>query len=315
MKKVLITGVAGFVGYHLSNLLKEKNEYEIYGTKLNFEKCSLNNVNILNMDITNLEEVEKVIRQVNPQYIIHLAAQSSVKFSWDNPAKTVEINLIGTINLLETIRKNNLNCRTLLVGSSEEYGATFKEYTSPIEECKCIPENIYALTKNSQNQLGALYAKAYNMDIVMTRSFNHFGEKQAPMFVISDFCKQVAEIEKGKREPIIYVGNLDASRDFLNVKDVVRAYILLLENGTTSKTYNVGSGTSYKIKDILNEIIELSNCDIEVKVDANKYRALDIEKTVADISKLKSEFNWRPKVDIHFGLEEVLNYWRKEVAN
>lgn len=313
MKRVLITGISGFVGYHLSEMLKENKDYEIYGTKLEFENCELEGINILDMDITNKENVERVVTKVNPEYVIHLAAQSSVKLSWENPSKTTEINIIGTINLLESIRKNNINTRILLVGSSEEYGRIFKEYSSPDEECKCIPENIYALTKNFQNSLGALYAKAYHMNIVMTRSFNHFGVKQSSMFVISDFCKQVAEIELKKREPIIYVGNLEASRDFLNVKDVVRAYLLLLEKGNSAETYNVGSGKSYKIKDILSEIIALSKCDIEVKVDVNKYRELDIEKTIANISKIKEQLNWEPKEDMHLALKAVLDYWREEI--
>lgn len=315
MKKILITGVSGFVGFHLSEILKQSNEYEVYGTKLPFEKCDLKNVNILNMDLTNNEEVQQIISDINPEYVIHLAAQSSVKFSWENPSKTTEINIIGTINLLESIRKSNINARILLIGSSEEYGSSFKQFPSPKEDCKCMPENIYALTKSFQNSLGTIYAKAYNMNIVMTRSFNHFGINQSPMFVISDFCKQVAEIELGKREPTIYVGNLDASRDFLNVKDVVKAYLLLLEKGTPSETYNIGSGKSYKIKDILNEIISLSNLKIDVKVDPNKYRKLDIEETVADISKIKEELNWEPKEDMHMGLKLVLDYWRNELSN
>lgn len=313
MKKVLITGIAGFVGYHLSEYLKKFEEYKVYGTKLEFEECSLDGAEVVNMDVTNFDNVYAVLDSIRPDYIIHLAAQSSVKFSWDNPAKTVDINVIGTINLLEAIRKLEIKPRVLLVGSSEEYGSTFKEISAPKEESKCIPENMYALTKNFQNNIGYLYSKAYGIDIVMTRSFNHFGVKQAPMFVISDFCRQVALIEAGKCEPVMYVGNLESSRDFLNVKDVVVAYTMLMEKGKSGNTYNIGSGKSYKIKDILDEIISMSDCDIEVKIDPNKYRAIDIEKTRADISKMQSEFDFRPELDMRNGLLEVLNYWRNNI--
>lgn len=315
MKKILITGISGFVGYHLSEYLKEIGEYQIFGTKLDFEKCSLDDVKIYDMDLTNKDSVEEVIKDVNPEYVIHLAAQSSVKLSWDNPTKTVDINIIGTINLLNAIKSNNIKTKVLLVGSSEEYGNTFKNIESPDESCKCVPENIYALTKNTQNQLGYLYSKAYGMNIVMTRSFNHFGIKQSEIFVISDFCKQVAEIENDLREPVIHVGNLDAKRDFLNVRDVVRAYVLLVEKGRTSETYNIGSGNSYRIGDILNKIISFSSVEIKVEIDKAKYRALDIEKTVADISKLKGELNWQPQEDFDTGLKNVLDYWRKKVVD
>lgn len=313
MRKILITGVAGFVGYNLVEFLKKDENNDIYGTKLNFENVEIDGLKVYNMDITNIEEVENVILEIKPDYIYHLAAQSSVKRSWDNPIETVNINVIGTINLLETIRKNNLSPKVLLIGSSEEYGATFKTIESPNEKDACIPENFYALTKNTQNQIGYIYAKTYGLHIVMTRSFNHIGIKQSPVFVVSDFCKQVAEIEKGLREPNIFVGNLDIFRDFTDVYDIVRAYTLLIDNGVIGETYNVGSNKASNLREILSKIIKMSNTEIEIKVDKDKFRKNDILKTRANTSKIYNLLKWKTTIDLEESLKNILDYWRKEV--
>lgn len=312
MKKILITGVCGFVGSYLVEELNKKQGYKIYGTKLSNEKKYIDNVELLDLDLTNKNDVHNVIKKINPDIVFHLAAQSSVKVSWDNPALTANVNIIGTINLLEEIKNINKNCRILLVGSSEEYGKTFSLIPSPNEEEKCEPQNIYSITKLTQNYIGKLYAKAYNMNIIMTRSFNHFGPNQSPQFVIADFCNQVALIENNMQDAIINVGNLSLYRDFLDVRDVVCAYHKLALFGISGETYNVGSGKSTKIEDILNKIILMSVVNIKVNVDKNKFRPIDIKETKADITKLKNDTNWSQTYDIDTTLNETLEYYRSK---
>lgn len=313
MKKVLITGVSGFVGSYLANELNfDRNEnYEIYGTKLTNENYnSIANIHTINLDLTDKDRVHNVITEIKPDIVFHLAAQSSVKLSWDDPARTAKINIIGTINLLEELRDVNKNCKILLVGSSEEYGKTFSTSSTPEENEKCLPQNIYAITKLTQNYIGSLYAKVYGMNIIMTRSYNHFGPKQSPQFVVADFCNQVARIENGLQDSIIRVGNLSSYRDFLDVRDIVSAYYKLIQTGKSGETYNVGSGKSIKIEEILNRLIQLSNCNIDVIVDPNKFRPIDIVETKANIEKLKRDTDWHQQHSIDDTLIETLNYFR-----
>lgn len=311
MKKVLITGISGFVGEYLVEELCKKDDYIIYGTKL--ESDSINNyrnINVINLDLTNQMEVEKTIDKIKPNLVFHLAAQSSVKKSWDDPNLTVNVNIIGTFNLLESLRKTKCECRILLVGSSEEYGKTFSENSNPLENEICMPQNVYAITKLTQNCIGKLYCDAYNMNIIMTRSFNHFGPKQSTQFVISDFCNQIARIENNLQEPVINVGNLNAYRDFLDVRDVVSIYHELLLKGTIGETYNVGSGKSTKINDLLLQLIAMSNKDIKVEVDKNKFRPIEISEAKANIKKLIDDIGWKQKYDINKTLEDTLMYFR-----
>ena len=309
MKKVLITGVSGFVGSYLIDELKNNGDYELYGTKLENDPEIDGIVNI-DLDLTDKKRVHEILNIIKPDIIFHLAAQSSVKLSWDNPELTVKVNVLGTINLLEEIKIINKDCRILLVGSSEEYGKTFRNNGYPKENDNCYPQNIYAVTKMTQNHLGEVYANAYNMNIVMTRSFNHFGPKQRPQFVIADFCDQVARIEAGLQEPTIRVGNLSAGRDFTDVRDIVHAYYLLAMNGISGETYNVGSGIATKIQEMLNKIIAYSDVKINVEIDENKFRPIEIEESKANIEKLIEDTKWSPKHSMDESLYETLEYYR-----
>lgn len=236
MKKAMIIGAAGFVGGYLIDHLKDDMNWEVYGTKLEIEKIERKDIEIYNLDILEKKEIVKLFERIKPDYIFNLAAQSSVSLSWKNPILTVDINIKGVINILEAVREiKQYNPKIILIGSSEEYG-NVKEDEIPVkEENNLRPGNIYAVTKVCQNMIGKIYSSAYEMDIVNIRAFNHIGPKQAPIFVVSDFCKQVAEVEKGLREPIIYTGNLGAKRDFTDVRDIVRAYSALALNGKREK--------------------------------------------------------------------------------
>lgn len=318
MKKALVIGAAGFVGRYLIEHLYAKGDYEIYATKLPNEILKVAEgvqVKIFDLDILDKDNIVKMLYEIRPDYIFHLAAQSSVSIAWRNPTMTVDINIKGAVNLLDAVRELYYKPRVLLVGSGEEYGHIREGETPISEENNIRPGNIYAATKCCQNMLGRIYSQAYDMDVMMVRAFNHIGPRQAPIFVISDFCKQVAEIELGLKEPIIYVGNLAAKRDFTDVRDVVRAYELLIEKGVPGETYNVGSGHAYAIREILDKIIAISGKEINVEIDPAKIRPIDVPIIEADVSKLIETTGWKKEILLDQTLNETLNYWRTELRN
>lgn len=240
---------------------------EVHATKLAHEQLEISGVAIHDLNILNKDEIVALLYEVRPDYIFHLAAQSSVSVAWKNPGLTIDINVKGSVNLMDAVRELFYKPRVLLIGSGEEYGH-IREGETPIKEDNYLrPGNIYAATKVCQNMIASIYTQAYDMQLMMVRAFNHIGPCQSPIFVISDFCKQVAEIEAGKKEPVMYVGNLAAKRDFTDVRDVVRAYALLVQKGTPGETYNVGSGHAHEIREILDLIISFSPREIRVEID------------------------------------------------
>ena len=316
MKKAMIIGAAGFVGGYLIDHLKDDMNWEVYGTKLEIEKIERKDIEVYNLDILEKKEIVKLFERIKPDYIFNLAAQSSVSLSWKNPILTVDINIKGVINILEAVREiKQYNPKIILIGSSEEYGNVKGDEIPVKEENNLRPGNIYSVTKVCQNMIGKIYSDAYGMDIVNIRAFNHIGPKQAPIFVVSDFCKQVSEIEKGLREPIIYTGNLEAKRDFTDVRDIVRAYSALALNGKKGETYNVGSGKAVSIKEILDIILKNSTKSIEIKRDEKRYRPIDIPIIEADIEKLKEITAWKSEILLEESIKEILDYWRKNERN
>ena len=313
--RVLIIGAAGFVGRHLIDYLCVQQNVEIFATKLAGQAIENQNIpanNIKDLDILDKEEVVSVISAILPDYVINLAAQSSVSYSWEDPGLTASINIIGTINILEGIRKAAPHARTLLVGSSEEYGEV-NERDLPIEESTDLcPSNPYAVSKVSQELYAKMYTKAYNLEIVMVRAFNHIGPGQSPKFAISSFAKQIAQIEKGIQKSEILVGNLAAKRDFADVRDIVRGYWDLVRKGISGEVYNIGSGQSYSLQSLLQKMVDMSNKEISIKVDQSKFRPVDIPELRADITKIKEHINWQPLICINTTLKDVLNYWRSK---
>lgn len=311
--KALVIGAAGFVGNYLLRHLKTTYSWRLYATKLPHEEVLFQDAEIHNLDILNKEEIQQLLSEIRPDYIFHLAAQSSVALSWKRPDLTVDVNIKGCLNLLDAVRDSGLHSRILLIGSGEEYGHIRPNETPITEETLPRPGNLYAATKACQNMIGSIYAKAYEMDIVMVRAFNHIGPEQAPAFVVSDFCRQTAMIEKGINPPVIHVGNLEACRDFTDVRDVVRAYGLLVQQGTSGEIYNIGSGKSIRIRAILDKIIELSHVPIEVQVDASRLRPVDVPIIEADISKTAACISWKPEISLETTISETLDYWRNHI--
>lgn len=314
MKKALIIGGAGFVGKHLARHLHEDLSWQVAVTKLPFEKPELPFAEVYDLDILDSAAVEKLLSEVAPDYVFHLAAQSSAALSWKKPAMTVDINVKGAVNVLESIHHLARQPRILLIGSSEEYGKVDAAECPITETQEARPGNIYAATKVCQEMIGKLYAEAYGMDVMATRSFNHVGPGQAPIFVVADFCKQVAEIENGKGEAVLRVGNLAAKRDFTDVRDVVRAYGLLVQKGQRGEIYNVGTGRALAIEEILQEILRQSTAAIRVEKDPEKFRPLDAPLNVADVTKLKRDTGWQPEIPLQQTLCDALNEWRKAVS-
>ncbi|MBQ6148030.1 MAG: GDP-mannose 4,6-dehydratase [Oscillospiraceae bacterium] len=313
--KALITGAAGFVGPYLARALEALNGCEVVVTTLTNEKFFCDGIRREYMDILCPEEIEKLLSKERPDYIFHLAAQSSVYLSWRNPCLTVDVNIKGVINLLESIRREaNYYPKILLIGSAEEYGVVSDDGGEVTENHALNPQNIYAVTKACQNMIGTLYAKSYGMRVVMARAFNHYGPGQSPQFVVADFCKQIAEIESNdSKEAIICVGNLGAKRDFTDVRDIVRAYIALALFGREGETYNVGSGRSIAIQSFLDELLLLSNKDIMVKVDPNKFRPIDVPVIKANTAKIFKDTGWKPIIPTRTTLLDTLDYWRERV--
>ena len=309
--KALVIGAAGFVGGYLIDCLKNEFGYEVYGTKIVSQNFAHPDVAVFDLDIMQKGEIDTLLSKIRPDAIFHLAAQSSVALSWKNPQLTVDINIKGTLNLLESVRELDYKPRVLLIGSGEEYGSSGANAGQIGEETVLKPGNVYAATKAAQNMLGAIYAKAYALEILNVRAFNHIGPKQAENFVVSDFCKQVAEIEAGKREPVMRVGNLSAYRDFTDVRDVVRAYALLAQKGKAGETYNVGSGKAVQIQSVLDKIIARAKKKIEVRVDEAKLRPVDVPKIEADVGKLTGETGWKPLCSIDDTIGDVLDWWRE----
>ena len=310
MKKALVIGAGGFVGRYLVQHLHNDCGYEVVATRLSSQNVEIPGAQIKELDIMNKEEIVTLLFEVRPDYIFHLAAQSSVSVAWNNPQLTIDINIKGSVNLMDAVRELFYKPRVLLIGSGEEYGHIGPGDTPIKEATRLSPGNIYAATKACQNMIGSIYSRAYDMELIMVRAFNHIGPRQSPIFVVSDFCKQVAEIEAGMREPVMYVGNLSAKRDFTDVRDVVRAYGLLASHGVKGETYNVGRGHAYEIREILDMILSYSSCEIKVETDPAKIRPVDVPIIEPDISKLQQATGWDPMYSIEDTIKEVLDYWR-----
>ena len=310
--KALVIGAAGFVGGYLIQCLRDTWDWDVSATKLAQETAG-KDVPFYNLVLADQDSITRLLEQEKPDYIFHLAAQSSVALSWKKPELTVNVNVNGTLHLLDSVRSLSWKPRVLLVGSGEEYGKIRPGDLPLTEDAPLRPGNLYAATKAMQNMVGKIYTEAYQMDLVMVRAFNHVGPGQSPQFVVSDFCRQVAEIEKGSREPVLRVGNLDSKRDFTDVRDVVQAYALLMQKGTAGETYNVGSGHAISIRRLLDEIIALSAVPVQVETDPAKFRPIDVPVIEADTAKLRSCTGWEPQIPLKQTLQETLEGWRATV--
>ena len=314
--RVLITGITGFVGSHLAEYAFERG-VEVWGScrwrsKTENIDHMREQLHLVECDLRDLSSVQHLLEQAAPDYIVHLAAQSFVASSWHAPAETLYTNSVSQVNLLEAIRQGKENAaRFLAIGSSEEYGLVYEDEL-PIKETNPLrPLSPYAVSKVTQDLMGYQYHQSYRMPVVRTRAFNHEGPRRGDVFVTSNFARQIAEIEAGLRPPVIHVGNLEARRDYSDVRDIVRGYWRLLEAGTPGEVYNLCSGRQWAIRDVLEFLLNRSRVrDIKVEVDPNRLRPSDVPLLLGDPSKIKRAVGWEATTPFEQTLDDLLDYWR-----
>ena len=308
MERALVTGCNGFVGRALVSRLAGAG-YEVWGVDRTDADPSFKGKRYLRGDLNDGEFVASVLDDSSPACIVHLAAQSSVAKSFDEPTTTLQDGTAPALHILEHVRRAKGSVRVLLIGSADEYGSVSPAQIPVREDIPVNPESPYALAKAIQNHYGRMYAKLYRVDTMMTRSFNHTGPGQRDAFVLSSFAKQVSEIRRGKREAEIEVGNLDVRRDFMDVRDVCDAYVVLLKKGRMGETYNVCSGQSYRVGDLLRELCALAGVHVAIRVDVARLRPVDTPELRGDPSKMTQHTGWTTKVPIQETLKSLLDYW------
>ncbi|MEK7580941.1 MAG: GDP-mannose 4,6-dehydratase [Patescibacteria group bacterium] len=309
MKKALITGIGGFVGSHLTSLLIKEN-IQVHGIKHPSHPAAQieSTVKITNCDTQDKKTLEKVLRE-GYDYIFHLAAFSSPSISFASPKETIENNLFGQLNLLQILSSLNSKSKILIVGSADEYGDVEKKYLPVSEEAPLAPQSPYAVSKVAQDMLGLQFFLHGGLNVVRVRPFNHIGPGQSRKFVVPAFASQIAALEK-KGSGEIKVGNINTYRDFTDVRDIVKAYLLALDKGVMGEVYNIGSGRAYKIADILEKLISFSTAKIKIVKDKKLLRQADIKKIYCDYSKFKKQTGWVPKISIDKTLFDTIKFER-----
>jgi GDP-4-dehydro-6-deoxy-D-mannose reductase len=312
---VLVTGVTGFAGSHLVDYILERADAEIWGIQRwrsrteNIEHFR-DRIRLVECDLRDAESTRETLEQIRPDWIFHLAAQSFVPTSWKAPTESLTTNVLGQLHIFESCRRIGISPRIQIACSSEEYGMVYEDEL-PIRETNPLrPLSPYAVSKVAQDLLAYQYFMSFRTDVVRTRGFNHEGPRRGPVFVASDFAKQIADIERGQKEPVIHVGNLEARRDFTDVRDMVRAYVLALEKCEPGEVYNICSGKAWTIQKLLDYLLGLTKTKIEVKQDPARLRPSDVPILLGDNSKFVKATGWQPTIPFEKTLEDMLEYWR-----
>jgi GDP-4-dehydro-6-deoxy-D-mannose reductase len=314
--RVLITGITGFAGSHLADYCLDKGGVDVHGIirwrsrTENIEHLD-GKITLHECDLRDAGSTRDVVERVRPEYIFHLAAQSFVPTSWHAPSESLTTNVLGQLHIFEAVRKLDHKCRIQIACSSEEYGMVYENEVPITEENPLRPLSPYGVSKVGQDLLGYQYHMSYGTDVVRTRGFNHTGPRRGPVFVCSDFAKQIVDIERGNREPVMYVGNLEAMRDFTDVRDTVKGYWLALEKGKPGEVYNICQGKSWKIQEILDMLLGFSTAKVEVKLDKSRLRPSDVPILKGDCSKFKKDTGWKPEIPFEKTLEDIMDYWRE----
>jgi len=314
--RVLITGITGFAGSHLADYILDNHpEAEVYGlvrwrSRMENIQHILDQIHLLEADLKEMVSLKKALAEIEPDRIFHLAAQSFVPTSWRCPGETFAINSIGQVNLFEAVLDLGLTPRIQIACSSEEYGLVHPDEVPMNESNPLRPLSPYAVSKVAQDFLGYQYFKSYGLHVVRTRGFNHTGPRRGEVFICSNFARQIVEIEKKQRDPVLFVGNLEAKRDFTDVRDTVRAYWLSLEKGEAGEVYNIGSGIAFTAQEILDKLLALTDADVRVEVDPLRLRPSDVMILLSDSSKFRSISGWEPRIPFEQSLQDLLEYWR-----
>lgn len=316
-KKALITGIAGFVGSHMAELLLSQG-YEVWGmsrprSKMDHIESIKSQLHLEDADLLDSHSLYTTLNKIKPDYIFHLAAQSFVPTSWGSPAVTLEVNIVGSANVFEAVRQVGIDPVIQIACSSEEYGMVY-ENEVPIKETNPLrPLSPYAVSKLAMDYLGYQYFESYGMKIIRTRGFNHTGPRRGDTFAESTFAKQIALIEKGKQEPVIYVGNLEAQRDYTDVRDMVRAYLLAVQKCDPGEVYNIATGHAIKIEDVLKMMLAMSTVKVEIKQDPARMRPSDVPILIGDTKKFQEKTGWKAEIPFEKTAADLLNYWRERV--
>jgi GDP-4-dehydro-6-deoxy-D-mannose reductase len=314
-KKALITGIAGFVGSHMAKLLLEKG-FDVYGytrIRSNLEHIEdiKDKLHLEEADLLDSHSLYSSIERIKPDVIFHLAAQSFVPTSWVSPAVTLDVNIVGSANLFEAVRKAKVECVIQIACSSEEYGMVY-EHELPIKETNPLrPLSPYAVSKVAMDYLGYQYYQSYGLKIVRTRGFNHTGPGRGDTFAESNFAKQIALIEKKKQDPVIFVGNLDARRDYTDVRDMVKGYLLAVEKCDPGDVYNICTGNAQRIGDVLQMLLKMSKVKVQIKEDPSRMRPSDVQILIGDNTKFVQKTGWKPEIPFEKTMTDLLNYWRE----
>lgn len=320
MRKVLITGITGFVGSHLADYALEK-KVRVYGlkrwhlSKMRNIRHILNEIELYDCDLTDPIAIKKVIREIRPDWIFHLAAESFVSPSWNHPTHYMNVNYNGTVNLFEAIRQEKLATRILLAGSAEEYGEVRKEDIPIIDKTFLQPVNPYAVSKIAQDLIGFVYYKSYNLNVIRTRAFNHEGPRRDNVFGIPWYSYQIAKIEKGLQKPIVRTGLRDDRRSFTHIKDLVKAYWLAIKKCRPGKLYLIGADEVnhvYTFDEVLDMLVKMSTYKGKIRkvIDSQFVRPTSVPRLIVDSGEFRQLTGWKPQIPVRKILEDTLNYWR-----
>ena len=312
MTRVLITGASGFVGRHLVAQLVHAGGSDIVGLSSQ-KRPPIEGGRLLVCDLRDADLTRRTLEHYQPEIIYHLAGQSHIPRAFAAPAETLVSNAVGQINLLEGCRSAGIYPVIVSVSSAEIYGAVSPSQIPINEQQPLNPNNPYASSKAAQDLYAGQYFASYGMKIVRVRPFNHVGPGQTDRFVVSSFARQIAEVEAGLADPVVLVGNLDPIRDFLDVRDVVRAYQLVAEESFAGQVFNISSGVGVRIQDVLDTLIAESTRDIEVRVDPERVRPVEVPEFRGDSSRLTELTGWQPEIPLAQTLREVLDYWRDQI--
>ncbi|NJN67243.1 MAG: GDP-mannose 4,6-dehydratase [Chloroflexaceae bacterium] len=316
--RVLVTGINGFVGGHLAEHLLSLGGWEVWGVARQ-ERHRLSHlreyVRLIPADVGNPSQVSEAILRVRPQAIFHLAGQAFVPESFQDPATTLTTNLLSLLYIFQALLSHHLAARVLVVGSYEVYGQVDPN-DLPIDEATPLrPTSPYGVSKVAQDMLALQYHLSHHLDVVRVRPFNHIGPRQNERFVASAFARQIALVEKRLLPPVISVGNLNAQRDFTDVRDMVRAYRLAVERGEAGQVYNIGSGQPVTIRDMLDHLLAASHVEIAVQNDPQRMRPIDVPTVVCDARRFRAQTGWEPQIALSQTLQDLMQDWRGRVQN
>ncbi len=329
-KKVLITGISGMVGSHLADYLFKNTKSLIFGMirwrsplenlEYLIPEINKNNkrLNLVYGDLNDSTSLDHIIKTVKPHYVFHLAAQSYPQTSFNEPISTLNTNILGTTRLLESIKKYSPHCYVHVCSSSEVFGKVPKKNVPIDENCNFHPASPYAISKVGTDLVAKYYYEAYGLKVFTTRMFTHTGPRRGDVFAESTFAKQIALIENKIIKPVIYVGNLNSLRTIADVRDAVRAYIMLLsKKNNAGQIYNIGGNYSCKVGDILKFLVSKSPMRklIKIKVDKKRLRPIDADLQIPNTKKFRKHYNWKPDIEFEQTMNDLLNYWRKKIKN